>query len=68
MSYDIESINTPGIDTLRALNRKLAILLEKPEPGLYSWRTVLSRTLLDMADYAGYGEISKRIRDEHANR
>lgn len=52
---------TPGIDELRELNRKLSLLLDDPQPGLFSWRIMLSETLMDMANYAGHGMVSEQF-------
>ena len=53
---------TPGLDDLRRLARQLDGLLGDPNPGLHTWRRSLSNTLLEMADYAGYGPISEAVR------
>ena len=53
------SSDTPGLDDLRRLARRLDGLLADPHPGLFTWREALGDTLLDMADYAGYGMISE---------
>jgi hypothetical protein len=54
--------DTPGIDRLRELHRKLGVLLADPEPGLLSWRACLSETLLEMAAFAGGGITDGVIR------
>jgi len=48
-----------GIEELRALNDRLAKLLDDPQEGLASWKIMLSGTLMEMADYAGLGVVSK---------
>lgn len=53
-----ESKHTPGIDRLRELNERLRMLLLSPHPGLTTWRKALSETLMEMADFAGYGQVS----------
>ena len=55
---------TPGIEKLRELNRRLGELLDDPHPGLWSWRDMLSNTLLEMVDHAGYGNLSDKIKEE----
>ena len=47
-----------SIDTLRVLNDRLGALLADPQPGLATWRNSLSKTLMEMADYAGHGMVS----------
>ena len=49
---------TKGIDELRDLNRKLASLLDDPQPGIATWRMCLNKLLMQMADYAGMGRVS----------
>jgi len=51
--------DTPGLDDLRRLARKLDGLLADPHPGLFTWREALGNTLLDISDYAGYGMMSE---------
>jgi len=50
-------IDTTGLDRLRELHRRLGVLLNNPQPGLFTWRTTLSQRLMDMADYAGLGFV-----------
>lgn len=52
-----------GIEDLRALNFRLENLLRDPHPGLFTWMTTLSDLLIEMAGYAGHGDI-KKILDE----
>ena len=47
-----------GIEKLQALNRHLTSLLDDPHPGLATWRIALSKTLMELADYAGHGNVS----------
>lgn len=51
--------NTPGLDRLRELNRRLTGLLADAQPGFFTWRVALSDTLTEMADYAGHGKMSE---------
>jgi hypothetical protein len=51
-----------GIDELRELNRILAGLLGNPHPELFTWREMLSETLLKMADFSGHGMISEIVK------
>jgi hypothetical protein len=56
--------DTPGLDELRELNRRLTGLLDDPHPGLVTWMMMLSETLMKMADYAGHGMISDKYPSE----
>lgn len=51
-----------GMEELKRLNQRLAGLLSDPHPGLFTWKQSLSDTLLEMADYAGYGMVSEMAR------
>lgn len=48
-----------GVDELRRLHRTLGVLLDDPQPGLLTWKKMLSEVLLDMACYAGVGMAPK---------
>lgn len=48
-----------GIDELRRLHRTLGVLLDDPQPGLLTWKKMLSEILLEMACYAGVGMAPK---------
>lgn len=44
---------TPNIDELRELSRKLAALIEDPQPGLATWRLQLGEVAKTMAGFWG---------------
>lgn len=43
----------PGLARIRELNQQLSRLMEDPQPGLVTWRTLLSQTLEELAIYCG---------------
>lgn len=44
---------TPNIDELRELSRKLAALIEDPQPGLATWRMQFAEMAKTMAGFWG---------------
>ena len=47
------------MDELRRLNKKLAGLLEDAEPGCHTWRFAMAGTIVEMLQYAGFGEVTQ---------
>ena len=48
---------------LRKLHRQLGALLADPQPGL-TWRAALRETLLELAQYAGVGDVKALVHEE----
>jgi len=42
----------PNLEELKELNRKLAMLLEDPQPGLFTWKRHLWDVLEKIAEFA----------------
>ena len=43
--------STPNLDELKELNRQLTMLLEDPQPGLFTWRLHLWDVLEKIAEF-----------------
>jgi hypothetical protein len=42
---------TPNLDELKELNQQLTLLLEDPQPGLFTWRLHLWNVLKKIAEF-----------------
>ncbi len=46
-----------GLEELKGLSRRLAALMETPEPGLFSWQSALNSVLIELAQFSGENDV-----------